>query len=583
MQISDSLVIKLLSKTDIAKEDIEKLKNHPSIDKKSVQYLAIKEGLITEKELLKLYAAEIDIPFADLKISDIDPSTLGLIPKKVAKEYKAVTFNQTTDTVDVAMEDPEDVKASIYLRKLLGKKLRLFIAEPEKIKKILKSMTEEPPGTIKKESKEEIKKAEITPENISKAVNELVEKAIEIGASDIHIEPRSDFVLTRYRVYGDLRDYHRLPKNMLEPLVNEIKLVAGLSNSEYEMPQSGRFRYESGEKTVSVAVYSMPVIEGEKLVLKIIDDSTKAPDLNELGLWGKSLKDLKHIMSKDKGLIIVSGPVGSGRTTTLFSILTKLYSPTLSIATIEDPVEHRIAGVNQTAVNNNLGISFATGLRAILDHDPNIIMVGELRDVETAELIMQAAHKGHLVLTSMFTSGTLSTLKMLSSMGVEPHITAAVLNGIVTQRLVRRLCASCMVSVSPSSTVSRQIKDMFGLSGDGLKYVHTLEKSAISEELGPDKAKGQSSSLTIINRLWQPSEEGCKYCDYSGYKGRIGLFEILSPDEKVVNAVAGDKGDAEIKKAISGSGLIAIKIDGLVKALRGLTTVDEVLRVTADA
>ena len=583
MRISDSLVIKLLSNSDaVSKEQLEALKNHEQADKKALQYLAVKEGLISEKELTEAYAKEIDIPFIDLDVDSLDQELLGLIPIKTAKKYKAVVIGKQDDgTIEVAMEDPEDIKSTIYLRKLLGQQLKLYVATEAQIHQVIAKLGPAKESKAKKiEDKNE--EFEVVPEKITQAVNELVEKAIEVGASDIHIEPRQDVVVTRYRVDGQLREVHKLPIKMLPPLLEEIKLISGLSSSEFELPQSGKFRYESGDQTRTVAVYTMPVMDGEKVVMKIIDDNSKMPELGSLGLWGKSLKDLNRIIAKDTGLVLACGPIGSGRTTTLFSILNKLYSPTVNVATIEDPIEHRINGINQTAVNLNQGISFAIGLKAILDGDPNIIMVGELRDPETAELVIRAAHKGHLVLSAMFTPTAIRTIKHLSDMGVEVHQSAAVLNGIVCQRLVRKLC-SCATKFSPSSAMVKRIKTDFDIDGSDLKSVNELEKAAISEGLGTDKAKSASSSAFTINNLWQATEDGCEECDYTGFKGRIGLFEVLTDNEKVSSAIASEKGETEIKRAATSAGMIPMKTDGLIKALRGITTLDEVLRATADA
>jgi type IV pilus assembly protein PilB len=583
MRISDSLVIKLLSNSGISQDKVEALKNHEATDKAALQYLAVKQGLVSEEDLTKLYASEIDIPYLDIDLDSLTEENLNRIPKKIAKRYRAVVINVLADgTAEVAMEDPSDVGSTIYLRKLLGQQLKLYVATESKIRRALNKKFTQSSASQKIETKKG-DKLEISPEKITQAINELVEKAIELGASDIHIEPREDVVVTRYRIDGTLREFHKLPLQMLNPLLEEIKLISGLSSSEFELPQSGNFRYESGDQTITVTVHTMPVMDGEKVVMKISNDLAEAPSLKDLGLWGKSLKELNRLIAKESGLVLVNGPLGSGRTTTLFSILTKLYSPKVNIATIEDPIEHKISGINQSAVNNNSGISFAIGLKAILEHDPNIIMVGELRDVDTAELVVRAAHKGHLILSSMFTTASADSIKRLNDLGLEPHMIAVTLNGIMTQRLVKRLCLKCAKPITPSSSMVKQIKLDFDLDENDLKDISALEKLAVSEEIGGVKSRSLSSSGYTIHKLWQADDEGCEDCDYSGYKGRVGLFEVLVNNDKLANAITSGKSASEIKSAAISGGMTPLKIDGFVKALRGITTLDEILRVSADA
>ncbi len=416
---------------------------------------------------------------------------------------------------------------------------------------------------------------------IAQTVNLLLEYAIRSHASDVHIEPRDDSVQVRYRIDGVLKEVNRLPKNVVGALVSRIKILSNLKIDERRVPQDGRFKITVGGRQYALRVSSLPIINGEKIVMRILDESNQAISLQELGYWGKALADITEEMSEPNGIILVTGPTGSGKSTSLFSILTILNKPNVNISTIEDPVEYKIVGVNQTQTNVKAGMTFASGLRALLRQDPNIIMVGEVRDGETANLAIQAALTGHMVFSTLHTNNAATTLPRLLDMGVESFLISSTARAIIGQRLVRRLHQESRQSYVPTEEEKAAIIDLFNLKpGQDFSYIHELEKQAAAAGLGGDTPL--STDENGIKTLWRADASVNTDGVQEGYRGRIGIYEVLKNSTEIKQLIMSRATSDQIQARAIEEGMVTMQIDGLIKALRGETTVEEVVRVSRD-
>src|SRR5258706_5749723 len=484
MRIADTLTEQLLKKSGkVNDEQLGELRKQSVKDKKPMQDLAIKGNLITEKDLTKLYADEIEVPLIELNPKEIKKDVLKLLPERIARQYNAVVFDTDEHgTKLVAMNDPDDIQALNFLQKQLGNNIRVYISTDSQLQAIMdqyreggaigKELTKVISGEEAAEEAEEPDKDDLAENSpTAQTVNLLIEYAINAGASDIHVEPREDFVLIRYRIDGLLREVNKLPKRMLNAVVSRIKILSNLKIDEHRAPQDGRFKVALGGGLYALRVSTLPVADGEKVVMRILNESSKAASFDQLGFWGYALDTLKHAIVQPHGMILVTGPTGSGKSTTLFSVLTMLNTPNVNISTVEDPVEYRIPGVNQTQVNPIAGMTFTNGLRALLRQDPNIIMVGEIRDGEPAQLGVQAALTGHLVFSTLHTNNAATCLPRLLEMGIEPFLIASTVRAVVGQRLVRRLCNDCKEAYAPDEVKLKQLAKTFQIT-DGAAMKH---------------------------------------------------------------------------------------------------------------
>ncbi len=377
-----------------------------------------------------------------------------------------------------------------------------------------------------------------------------------------------------------MKEVNKLPRNVHGALVSRIKILSNLKIDERRVPQDGRFKIKVSGKQYALRVSTLPIADGEKVVMRILDESNQAVKLDQLGYWGLSFATVKDAMAQPNGMILVTGPTGSGKSTSLFSVLSELNTPDVNISTIEDPVEYKIPGVNQTQTNAKAGMTFASGLRALLRQDPNIIMVGEIRDGETANLGVQAALTGHLVFSTLHTNNAATCLPRLLDMGIEPFLIASTVKAVIGQRLVRRLCMNCRQEYTPNEEEIKYITEMFKINTESIKKIHNLEEQAFEDKIGGDTPMGSTDSG--IERLWRPNPEGCDECGHNGFKGRVGIYEVLGisiPIQKMItaNATSNDIQDQAISE-----GMVTMQMDGLIKSLRGITTVDEVLRATRE-
>ena len=591
MRISDNTIEKILKQGGILTESqLADLKTTAERSKHTLQETIIEDKVLEERELAKLVGDYIGTPFVEIEPKDIPDEVLKRIPEHIARQYNVVLFAVDEDGAPMlAMEDPDDVQALNFIQKEIGYNLRVFLATKSNILDCLENYRGDVNDELDEviaiqrddsdaENAKEEEFAEDSP--IAQTVNLLLEYAIKSHASDIHIEPREEFVQVRYRIDGVLREVNKLPHNVLGALVSRIKILSNLKIDERRVPQDGRFKIKVSGKQYALRVSTLPIADGEKIVMRVLDESNQAISLDKLGYWGLSLATIKNAMAQPNGMILVTGPTGSGKSTSLFSVLSELNTPDVNISTIEDPVEYKIPGVNQTQTNAKAGMTFASGLRALLRQDPNIIMVGEIRDGETANLGVQAALTGHLVFSTLHTNNAATCLPRLLDMDIEPFLIASTVKAVIGQRLVRRLCQSCRQAYTPSQEELNYITQMFNITPESMPHLHELEEQAASESIGGDTPMG-TTDATIV-QLWKPSPEGCDECGHNGFKGRVGIYEVLGISVAIQKMITANATSNDIQEQAISEGMITMQMDGLIKSFRGVTTIEEILRATRE-
>lgn len=533
---------------------------------------------VTNTDALAKRAKSLGVPLLDEVPSEISRLVLSIIPEDTAKKYRMAVFERKQDTLSVAMEDPQDFEALNVLRFIAEKEglgIEVFLTSEAVLTNLLKEYTgtdralSEAILSLKKEEEisapiQETEKAALPQifqdAPIAKLVDVIVKHALEGRASDIHIEPIEGSYRVRFRVDGLLRSALVFPLEVGRAVISRIKILANLKIDEKRKPQDGRFRVEANGKAVDLRVSSLPVIDGEKVVMRILDKSDNMTDLDRLGLWGRNRTVLLDKISEPFGIILITGPTGSGKSTSLYAFLQILNKEERNIITLEDPVEYYMDGINQSQIKPEIGYTFASGLRSILRQDPNVIMVGEIRDEETAELAVHAALTGHLVLSTLHTNDAIKGLPRLIDMGAEPFLLSASIQAIAAQRLVRRICEQCR-SESKLSTAM-------------IKRLEAARSSVAATEFKHYDLDPQAPIKVY-------SGKGCDHCHRSGYKGRIAIYEVFEVND-TVRAIITDKGGSEtaLKEEAVHQGMQPMKIDGLLKVLKGITTIAEVERVT---
>lgn len=595
MRLSDSTVEQLLVKRGrITQKQLDKLKDEQKQNNRPLQDLVVRNELISDKELTQIYADFADIPFVEIRPKEVEKEALLTLPEKIARQYNAVVFKVADGAVSLAMEDPDDIQAVDFIQKQISTNYTLHIATKENILQVIENyrdgVAEEIDDVVAIQTENDTKENVVNEEDIAedspiaKTVNLLLEYAIRSSASDIHIEPREEYVQVRYRIDGVLQEANKLPRTVMAALVSRIKILSNLKIDERRVPQDGRFKVTVAGKSYALRVSTLPISEGEKVVMRILDESNKALTLEELGYWGWSIDKINAAIAQPYGMILVTGPTGSGKSTSLFSSLTLLNKSDVNISTVEDPVEYKIAGANQTQVNPQAGMTFIAGLRALLRQDPNIIMVGEIRDAETADLAVQAALTGHLVFSTLHTNNAATCLPRLLDMNVEPFLIASTVRAVVGQRLVRRLCKSCKESYEPSTSEVQMIAKVFGFSSaTAMQRIHELEKQAAEQFIGKDLGETSLSSTTNgIRRLFRAKTGGCEECGRTGYKGRMGIYEVLDNSLEVQKLIVANATSNDIQNQAVKEGMVTMQTDGFIKALRGETAVEEILRATRE-
>jgi len=591
MRIPDSTVKQLLTKAGKLKpEELKLLEDQANSEKLPLQDLAIKNKVISDTDLTKAYSETIGVPFTEINIKELNKDILQQIPENIARLYSMTIFAGAVDKPDeirqIIMEDPDDLQAIDILHKLFGKNIKLFIGTHVNIASALDQYRGNIGGEISKviaedggenaesddEAGAELKAEDVAEDSpIAQTVNLIIEYAIKSGASDIHIEPRDKHVQVRYRVDGVLKEANKLPKRTLNALVSRVKILSNLKIDERRAPQDGRFKINMNGRVFAFRVSTLPIAEGEKVVMRVLDESSEPLSLEALGFWGKALADIKDATSQPHGMILVTGPTGSGKSTTLHSVLHILNKPDVNISTIEDPVEYKLEGVNQTQVNPIAGMTFAAGLRSLLRQDPNIIMVGEIRDSETAGLGVQAALTGHLVFSTLHTNNAATCLPRLLDMGIEPFLIASVVRVVVGQRLVRRLVPEDTESYEPNETEKKELERVFGIkTKEDWDRIFAMMQSA-QETFG----KPKTSKLV----LYRPKAD---LKERTGYKGRMGIYEVLKNSTEVQKMIVANGTSEQIQLQAVSEGMLTMQLDGLIKSMLGMTSIEEILRVTRE-
>lgn len=596
MRISDTLLETLLGRAKlVTPEQLTTLKEEAERSKRPLQVVVLDQKITDERTLAIAFSEYSDIPFIEIDPRSVNSETLKLIPERVARQYMAVLFKVDPDGVHhLAMEDPDDVQAVNFIQKEIGTNSRIYVATRDNVLAVLDLYR----GDVNKELNEVIDVQRVEEDDsaangsptdqdisedspIAQTVNLLLEYAIRSHASDVHIEPREEYLQVRYRIDGILKEVNRLPNNVMGALTSRIKILANLKIDERRVPQDGRFKIVVGGRQYALRVSTLPIVDGEKIVMRILDESNQAVTLEQLGYWGKALADISREITNPNGIVLVTGPTGSGKSTSLFSALSILNKPDVNISTIEDPVEYKIIGVNQTQTNVKAGMTFASGLRALLRQDPNIIMVGEVRDGETANLAIQAALTGHMVFSTLHTNNAATTLPRLLDMGIEPFLIASTIRAVVGQRLIRRLHKDSRKSYVPSPEEMAEIAHMFSLNSEtDFKVIHELEKRAMAEGLGGDTPL--STDEHGIKSLWRADKDSNTDDVHEGYRGRLGIYEVLYNSNAVQKLIMARATSDEIQSQAIKEGMITMQLDGLIKALRGETTIEEVLRVSRE-
>lgn len=598
MRISDALVIGLLKESrKVSDEQLHKLLEQQKTEKRPLQDLVLKNSLLPEIELTKLYAVKIDVPFVEIVPKNLRRDVLNLIPEHIARQYNAVLFDITKDGMRLlAMEDPDDVQAYSFLQKQLGSNIKVYIATRSNILSAIDQYRTNIGSELTQviaandssiATEEEVSEADVAEDSpVAKTVNLIIEYAIKQGASDIHIEPREEYVSIRYRIDGQLRETNQLPKKIIAALVSRIKILSNLKIDERRAPQDGRFKVTFGSGQYALRVSTLPIVDGEKVVMRILNESSKASSLRDLGFWGSNLDSLERALTMPNGMILFTGPTGSGKSTSLFSILSRLNLPSVNISTVEDPVEYKIPGVNQVQVNPVAGMTFVNGLRALLRQDPNIIMVGEIRDSETANLAVQAALTGHLVFSTLHTNNAATSLPRLLDMGIEPFLIASTVRAVVAQRLVRKLVPENTEIFRPDETTIKRVQTAFNLTTrEDMDRVHKLElqhiKAGMEGVLDSTKVVAHAEPSTkdgAITRLWRMKGEA----GAASFRGRLGIYEVLSVSPEIQKLIIGGSSSETIQETAIKEGMVTMQTDGLVKALQGQTTLEEIMRVTSE-
>lgn len=525
------------------------------------------QNIIDETALTKAKAALYNIPYIDLSIIPTSPEALSTLPQEVAARFKSfpVSVDPAGKQMVLAMADPLDLTAVEFIEQKTGLSIKPHAAEPSKIDTMIAtgyatSLAKEVSEALKEVSPgDRIKTLDvrqtglIREERVAEIVTHILSFAMKARASDVHIEPQEKATRVRYRIDGILQEKLTTPRELHDALVSRIKILSGMKIDEKRVPQDGRFNFRSEQEEVDLRVSTLPTAWGEKIVMRLLKKSGGVPSLTDLGLRGRALKNLQEAILRPHGIILITGPTGSGKTTTLYSIIQLINTPKVNIVTLEDPIEYKIQGVNQVQINPVAGLTFASGLRAFLRQDPNIVLVGEIRDQETADLAIQASLTGHLVFSTLHTNDAAGALPRLLDMGAEPFLLASSITAIVAQRVVRQIHEACRTQYAPETKAIEEMK-------------------------------------TVLGALWPKDKqelpfykgEGCKECGNSGYYGRVGIFEVLPVSEKIARIILERGTSAEIDKEAREEGMISMKQDGYLKILEGATTLEEVLRVAQE-
>jgi len=544
-------------------------------------------GAVTEEEMVHLLAQASGLQYVNLTNIIVPPEVLGLIPKDISETYHAVAFGRSQGKLAVAMIDPTNVQAVDFLSRKIGQPLVTYMASQSGIDKLMSQYTAEMSADLRKVVSDATDNAEadqrqvqnkkvqnlVQDAPITRALNTILEYAVNSRASDIHIEPREKDLRVRFRIDGVLRETMRLPKTIEPALISRIKILSNLKIDEHRIPQDGDYTVRTPKKDVDLRIAIAPIVWGEQVVIRLLDKSNTLLTLENLGFKGRAMRVITAGIHRPHGMTLATGPTGSGKSTTLYAALQAIKDVKINIVTLEDPVEYKMEGINQIQVNTAVGLTFANGLRSILRQDPNVIMVGEIRDKETADLAVQSALTGHVVLSTIHTNSAAGVLPRLLDMQVEPFLVASTVNTVIGQRLVRKVCDKCVEQRQSTPTEAQSIQET-------LKNLMSASKEE-ADKRRPDLGY-ETLPLSGQNAYTLFKGKGCKECS-EGYKGRVGIYEVFSMSEAMELLLAKKATTNQVQDQAMADGMITMKQDGYLKALNGLTTLEEVARVASDA
>lgn len=539
---------------------------------------------ISDEQLAAATAKLTGVPYVNLTNVTIDPKTLALLPKDIAERYMAVPLGDVQGKLAIAMLDANNIQAVDYLANKIQRPLRIYMATEASIQHVLDQyhtdLAEGINAAISSAENEKIASIATTESDalvikqdspISRALNSILEYAARSRASDIHIEPVENELKIRCRVDGVLREVMKLPKSLESALISRIKILSNLKIDEHRVPQDGQFTVRTAGKDIDLRIAISPVVWGEQVVIRLLDKSGSSFNIEEMGYAGRALRDIRKGIHKPNGMILTSGPTGSGKSTSLYALIQEIKDDSINIVTLEDPVEYKMAGVNQIQVNGDVGLTFASGLRSILRQDPDVVLVGEIRDKETANLAVQAALTGHLVFSTLHTNSAAGVLPRLLDMGIEPFLIASTVNTVIGQRLVRRVSEDKQ-AYSSTELETKSIQETLG----ALLPQTAADVARVSADIGyKDLPLATQTAYTLVRGKDTPQAPG-------GYKGRVGLYEVMDISENIQNLIVKRATSAEIQRQAVAEGMITMRQDGYLKALQGLTTLDEVNRVAAN-
>lgn len=573
-QVEEKLVSEGLITTDKLQEITTKAKSEGS----PLLATLVHDGVISNETLTKMIAQVTKVPYVNLLNAAIEPNVLDLMPRDVAEHYMAVPLGEMNQKLVVAMLDAENVQAVDFLSNKIGRPLKVYAASEEGIRAVLaqyaarvdKSMAGVTTTKNTTENGEEGTTTTETTTPVSKILTAILEFAAQNRASDIHIEPLEHELKIRCRIDGVMREVMRLPKSTEPPLVSRVKILANLKIDEHRVPQDGQFTITVGKQTIDLRIAISPVVWGEQVVIRLLDKTGTSLKLEDMGYAGRALRTIRKGLQRPNGMILTSGPTGSGKSTSMYALLNEIKHDSINIVTLEDPIEYKMEGVNQIQVNPDVGLTFAAGLRSILRQDPDVVMVGEIRDKETATLAVQAALTGHLVFSTLHTNSAAGILPRLLDMGIEPFLIASTVHTVIGQRLVRRIGPEKEMYQSDQAEAAA-IQTTIG---------HLLPKKpedvqAIGTDLGYQNLplSGQNA-YTLTKGKESPATPG-------GYKGRMGLYEVFEVTDVIQKLILNRATSSEIQKVAQLQGMITMREDGYLKALAGQTTLAEINRVAA--
>lgn len=586
-QVEDTLV----GEGALTPEQLTELKAKAAKEKAPLISLLVSDGKVSNETLTRAIAMVSKVPYVNLSNAKIDSKTLELLPQEVAERYMAVPLGEMQNRLVVAMLDADNVQAVDFLSNKIGRPLKVYAASEPGIRQVMRqyqsNISERVVGEIGDINGQSV---DMSPETvsaigstgdrniktivqdspISKALSTILEYAAKNGASDVHIEPLQDSLKIRCRVDGILREILRLPKSTEPPLISRIKILSNLKIDEHRIPQDGEFSISAAGKDIDLRIAISPTVWGEQVVIRLLDKSGTSFKLEDMGYTGRALRTIREGIKGTSGMILTSGPTGSGKSTSLYALLQEVKSDAINIVTLEDPVEYKMSGVNQIQVNADVGLTFGTGLRSILRQDPDVVMVGEIRDKETAELAVQAALTGHLVFSTLHTNSAAGILPRLLDMGIEPFLIASTVRTVIGQRLVRRIGPK-KETYQSDKVETESIRQTIG---------HILPKTQeeaakIAEDLGHKTLPlAAQNAYTLVKGTDSPDAPG-------GYKGRMGIFEVFSVTQQIQELILKHAPSSEIQKMAEAQGMITMRQDGYLKALDGQTTMTEINRVAS--